>query len=277
MYPTKHSILHKLKTNHTWVKFIAGGILADGTSLWEDLQPIEQLIREYENDVELGHPEIFYAEVLNDENTSANNLIDLSKLPLVPYEEGDIPGGNFIIIDPATDKINSDAVSIGYFEVHDGYPMLMEVKEDRYSPGDTIREALKYALEKNCRLIAVEAQAYQYSILYWFEFICEQLQIEGIEAVPVYSGTKNKNARILEMFKSYAAGELFVCGEARLPVHIQISQFNPLKRDNTDGLLDLLTYANKVREEFEEFIVSGTLIESQEFEGMEVMENNSCF
>ena len=48
MYPTKTSILRKLKSNPTWVKFIAGGILADGTSLWEDLQPIQQLLSEFE-------------------------------------------------------------------------------------------------------------------------------------------------------------------------------------------------------------------------------------
>lgn len=45
MYPTKWSILRRLKANTNWTKFIAGGILADGTSLWEDLQPIAQLER----------------------------------------------------------------------------------------------------------------------------------------------------------------------------------------------------------------------------------------
>lgn len=78
MYPTKFSILRKLKYNDTWVKFIAGGILADGSSLWEDLQPIAQLTKEFENDLAMGRPEIFFSEVLNDENASSNNLIDLS-------------------------------------------------------------------------------------------------------------------------------------------------------------------------------------------------------
>jgi hypothetical protein len=277
MYPTKHSILRKLKKNPTWIKFIAGGILADGTSLWEELQPVAQLIKEFENDLAMGKPEIFYAEVLNDENASTNNLIDLSKLPDSPYQEGDISGGNFIIIDPATDKKGSDAVSVGYFEIHDALPILMKLKEGRFSPGDTIHEALKLALTHNCRLIAVESNAYQYSLLYWFEFICRQLSITGIEAVPIYSGIKNKNARILTMFKSYAAGELFIHDECKLDVHMQITQFNPLKSDNTDGILDLLTYAPRVIDEFGEFVVSGNIVESQEFEAIEVPEYNSPF
>jgi len=277
MYPTKHSILRKLKSNSTWIKFIAGGILADGTSLWEELQPIKQLTSEFENDLAMGHPEIFYSEVLNDENVSANNLIDLSKLPDNPHTDGDIPGGNFIIIDPATDKLGSDAVSVGYFEIHDGSPIMMEMEEGRFSPGETIRKALNYCLVHNCRLIACEANAYQYSLLYSFDFICEQMGIQGIEAVPIYSGSRAKNARILEMFKAYAAGEFFVHVACRLEVHMQITQFNPMKRDNTDGLLDLLTYAPRVVQEFGEYVISGNIIETQEFDALEVIENNSCF
>jgi hypothetical protein len=277
MYPTKTSILRKLKSNPTWVKFIAGGILADGTSLWEDLQPIQQLLSEFENDLSMGHPEIFYSEVLNDENVSMNNLIDLSLLPDLSYQEGDIPAGNFIVIDPATDKINSDAVSIGYFEVHDAVPVLMEVIEDRLSPGEMIREALRTALSNQCRLIAVEGNAYQYSAVYWFEFICKQMGIVGIECVPIYSGSRSKNSRILEMFKGYAKGELFVHPKAKTAVHMQITSFNPLKRDNTDGLLDLLTYAPRVVQEFGEYVVAMNIIESQEFEECDVMEFNSPF
>ena len=277
MYPTKHSLLRKLKFNHTWVKFIAGGILANGTSLWEELQPIKQLTAEFENDLQMGHPEIFYSEVLNDENISANNLIDLSKLPEVPYQEGDIPAGNFIIIDPATDKLGADEVSIGYFEVHDASPILMELEEGRFSPGETIKKALTFALTHNCRLIAVEANAYQYSLLYWFDFICEQMGVRGIEAVPIYSGSRSKNARILEMFKAYAAGEMYALDEARLSFHLQITQFNPLKRDNTDGILDLMTYSPRVVQEFGEYVIACNIIESQEFDAIEVPEINSCF
>ena len=277
MYPTKHSILRKLKANSTWTKFITGGIQADGTSLWEDLQPIEQLMKEFSNDLEMGHPEIFYAEVLNDENVSANNLIDLAKLPISSYEEGDIPAGNFIIIDPSNDKANSDAVSIGYFEIQDTYPMLMHLIEDRLSPGETIRQALTLALQNNCRLIVVEGNAYQYSLLYWFEFMCRQMGIMGIEAVPIYSGSRSKNARILDMFKAYAKGELFVHSRCKLQVHTQITEFNPLKRENVDGILDLLTYAPRVLTEFVEYIMSGSIIEEQEFDAHEIVYDNHPF
>ncbi len=277
MYPTKYSILRRLKKNPKWIKFIAGGILADGTSLWEDLQPIAQLMSEFENDLLMDRPEIFYSEVLNDENASSNNLIDLGKLKAVPHEAGDIPAGNFIIIDPATDKLGADEVSIGYFEIHDASPILMEINEGRFSPGDTIRKALQLAMNHNCRLIAIEANAYQYSLLYWFDFIAAQIGLVGIEAVPIYSGVRSKNARILEMFKGYASGEMYVHSDAKLAVHSQIVGFNPMRRDNTDGLLDLLTYAPRVVAEFGHFVVSTGLLESAEYEDLDVPEFNSPF
>jgi hypothetical protein len=278
MYRTKWSILRKLKTNPRWTKFIAGGILASGESLWEELQPLEQLMQEFENDLASGHPEIFYSEVLNDENASANNLIDLSKLPTYPFE-ADMPVGNFIVIDPATDKAGSDYVSIGYFEVYEGLPVLKELDEGRYSPGDTIEHSLKLALTHNCRLIAVESNAYQYTLLYWFNFICQQQGILGVECVEIYSGSYSKNSRILSMFKSLLAGEIFIHENTRTPVYMQITQFNPLKRDNTDGILDLLTYAPRVIEMYGEFISSLTVIQSQEFNSVRVFDEleNSAF
>jgi hypothetical protein len=277
MYPTKWSILRHLKTNPNWIKFIAGGILSDGTSLWEELQPIEQLHREFQNDLLAGHPEIFYSEVLNDENASANSAIDISKIPSYPYQNSDIPGGKYIIIDPATDKHNADAVSIGYFEIHNGYPVLREVIEDRLSPGDTIRESLKLCLKYGVALVAIESNAFQYSMLYWFNFITTQQGIIGITPVEIYSGAQNKNSRILGMFKQLLRGEVWIHPDCVPPVYLQISQFNPTKRDNTDGLLDLLTYAPKVIELYGNQIISTSIILEQEYGSADIVEDNSPF
>ncbi len=271
MYPTKWSLLRKLKYNPEWIKFIAGGILSDGTSLWEELQPIAQLISEFKNDLAMGRPEIFYSEVLNDENASANFLVDFSLIPALPFQEGDIPGGNFVVIDPASGKLGSDDVAIGYFEVYEGLPVLRQLKNGRFSPGDTIRHALEFCLTNNCRLVAVESVAYQSTLNYWFKFICEQKGIYGIEAVEVYPGMNSKNSRILSMFKGLMAGEVFVDTSVRPQVHLQIQQFNPLKTDNQDDILDLLTYANKVMELYAEYIQITSVLLTGEYDSIQIL------
>ena len=265
MYPTKNSLLRKLKKNPTWTKFIAGGILADGTSLWEELQPIAQLLDEFNVDLEAGHPEIFFSEVLNDENANMNTKIDLTKVKeFDPSEE--LSAGNFIIIDPANDKANSDHVAIGRFEIYNATPTLVELEDETLSPGDTIRRALKMALRSGCSLIVVESNAYQYSLLYWFEQIMTQLGLTGIQCVPIYSGQISKNTRILTMFKELMRSEVVISDAVRTPVFYQISQFNPLRRDNTDGILDLLTYAPRVMSEFGDLIVFNNIMHVQEVE-----------
>ncbi len=270
MYPTKFSILRRLKTNPTWVKFIAGGILWKNNkpeSLWEDLQPLSQLLKEFENDLASGRAEVFFAEVLNDENASSNHYIDISKIPECPYEDefsGGQHQGNFIIVDPATDKANADAVSLGYFEIWDGMPVCRELIEGRLSPGDSIEQALKLCFKYKCFLVAVESNAYQYSHLYWFNFICQQKGIQGIDCVDIYSGQASKNSRILTMFKALLAKEIWLAQATRAQVFSQIVPFNPIKTNNTDGILDLLTYAPRVIELYGEYIASKLTLSLQE-------------
>jgi hypothetical protein len=277
MYPTNGSLLKRLKSNHNWVKFIVGGITDSGESLWEELQPLEQLLKEFQNDLAAGHPEIFYAEVLNDENAAVNNLVDLSQLPDYKYQDNDIPQGRYIIIDPSNAKLGSDLTSIGMFEVWDGYPAMRKLVEGRFSPADTIREAIQLALEYRISIVAIESNAYQASLNYWFEFICQQMGIEGISPVEVYSGAVAKNSRILSMFRALAKGEILLHPEVRPAVYLQIGQFQPLKRDNNDGILDLLCYGPKVLEMYGTEILNSNIIAEQESNAMAVIEYNSPF
>lgn len=281
MYPTPHSILRKLKTNKQWDKFIAGGILLDSEnnpqSLWEDLQPLDQLLKEYENDLAMGRPEIFNAEVLNDENASVNHAIDVSKIPPYPFEGGDIPAGKFIVVDPATDKKDADAVTIAYFEIHMEKPYLMDVLEASLSPMGIIEEAIRMGFKHNCFFITIEADAFQYSLQYWFNYVTIQRGIIGFMCEPIYSGGKNKIATILAMFKQLVAGEVGYSPNVRGPVLSQILSFNPLKTNNTDGVLDCLKYAPKVIELYGPNIVSMTTLGDQTVSNLGVVEYNSPY
>ena len=272
MYPTPHSILKKLKANRHWVKFIVGGILSNGESLWEELQPVKQLLEEYAADLESGHPEIFHAEVLNDEEAALNNLIDFSKLKPYPYEEHEPHQGNFIIIDPSGDKVNSDNVALLYGEVHQGLPVGVKVISERYSPGDTIGAAIKLGLEKNCYLIAIESVAYQSTLAYWARYICQQRGIEGFQFVEIYPGRRSKNARILDMFKAYQAGEFYLHERCKSLVHSEINGFNPMKTTNIDNILDCVTYMPKVIEQFGDLMRVSTVEGQQDFNAISAEE-----
>lgn len=278
MFPTPYSILRKLKRNPRWTKFICGAILADGTALWEELQPIEQLLSELDNDISMGHEEIFAAEVLNDENAKVHLRADLARINEWPYvSEVDKPNGKFIIIDPATNKKGSDLITIGGFHVYDGIPCIAKLDEGSYSPGETIKHALLMALRDNIALIGVEATAYQHSLLYWFEFICNQLGISGIEFVELHTGGLSKNTRITNGIKMMSKGELRVHPDCRGMVIAQLNQWNPIKRDNIDGILDVIGYAPTMLELYGHLMTLEGEIGNQEFDAAKVRQDNCSF
>lgn len=264
MYPGPNSILRKLRDNPNWIKFVSGAILADGSSLWPQLRSIDSLIQEFNSDISMGHPEIFLSEVMNDTDVGINLNTDLSKISEWPWKDYEVPQGKFIIVDPSSNKKHGDAVAIGYFEVYDAIPGLRNVIHERLSPGNTIRRALLMALKTGARLIAVESTAFQYTLLYWFEQISAQLGITGIQFVPVYTGNFSKNARITSILKVLTQQEAHIHGDVRAVVINEIKNWDPMKRDNTDDILDLLSYAPRCIElygiemtsEIEAFIIS---------------------
>ena len=275
MYPTPYSILRKLKKNPKWTKFICGGILADGTSLWEELQPISQLLSELDNDIEMGHEDIFAAEVLNDENARLNTKVKLDEINRWPYTEVDEPQGKFIVIDPATKKKNADLITIGYFEVYDGTPAVCEIDEGAYSPMETIKHAIYLALKHNCLLIGVEATAYQSTLLFWFDYVCKELLITGFEFVELHTGGYSKNSRITNGIKMMSKGELRIHPDCRGALIAQLSAWNPLKRDNIDGILDVIAYAPAMIELYGHLMTIEGQILSTEYEQAHVQDQNT--
>lgn len=277
MYPGPNSILKKLKNNATWIKFISGAILADGTALWENLRSKTELIAELDNDISMGHPEIFFSEVMNDTDAGINTRTDLSLIKpwkWLPWEQ---PQGKFIVIDPSAGKKGGDAVSIGYFEVYDQEIGFRGLIEQNLSPGNTIRTALLMAVNTGTRLIAVESVGYQSTLLYWFGQIAEQLHLTGFQFVEIHSGAVSKNARIVQGLKGLTAGELIPHNDVVNFLTHQIVNWNPLKRDNDDGVLDLITYAPKVMEKYGPMCMTYEEELLMEDASPGVLEHNSLF
>lgn len=249
MYPYEGSILRKLKSNTQWIKLITGGILSDFTSLWEELQPIKQLLAELKHDVEAGAPEIFFAEVQNDETAGGRAGVDVRKIPTPhPALFKEMPQGRFIIIDPAGKRKKSDNTVLGRFDVYDGKPYLVELVNEKLSPGETIKRALMMALVHKVPLIVVENVAYQETLLYWFNFFAEKLGLEGISFQPVDPQGVSKTARIKRVFSELVAGETLIAAQCRAQVFGQIASFDQLSNKNVDDILDILGYVRKVIE-----------------------------
>ncbi len=280
LYPFEGSILRRLRDNPLWTSIIVGALLSDGQSIWPELQSTEQLIAEFEHDIAMGKPEIFLAEVLNDTDAISRSGIDVGKIPLC--EEGifqEAHQGAFIIIDPAGHKKNSDLTEIGVCYLYDGVPYVLHVSSGIMNPMQTITEALRLAVLHKASVIAAESVAYQASLLFWFEQVARQFGIAGIEFVPVFPRGFSKNARIKTMLTDLVTGRIFVSKHIRSRVIHQIVNWNPIKIDNVDDLLDILAYLYQVIELYGHFLAVSDIVEGADFLDAQVMalDDNSLF
>lgn len=243
-------MLRNLQMSKFWKSFIVGALLADGTALWEELQSKDQLMQEFEQDLDIGQPEIFCAEVLNDPSPLAHNLLDFSKIRKQLLVEGMGHQGSWIEIDPATNKKKADETAIGYFELHDGRPCMMDLDSKRRSSIETVHFAIQWCIEKQCSLVCIEDVAFQAELMNWFEYVCQQKQITGINVVPMSPHGRSKNSRILDSFRALMADNMRIAEKIYARYCAQAVRFNPQKTDNQDDILDLIAYAPQMLVEY---------------------------
>jgi len=249
MYPFEGSILRQLKHSPEWVSFITGAILADGNSLWPEHRSLDDLLGELRSDTEMGHPEIFFSEVMNDEDSGTVSGIDVSKIPSCPdHLDHVVAQGGCIIIDPSLGKKKGDDLGIGAFLIYDGIPVMREVVSKKLDPGQTIQQATFMAVKYNMQLIICEGGAYQATLIFWFNQVYEQLGVTGINVGEITTGGMQKNARIRDGLKLLLSGKILLHKSVRSAVVYQITQWNPLKTNNKDEILDLIAYIYKAME-----------------------------
>jgi hypothetical protein len=253
MYPSEGCILKKLKTNPGWTSFITGAILEDGESLWPDLRSVESLLEELENDESMGHPEVFYSEVMNDEEAGSRSTVDFTKINVWDIrQEGVYPEGGWVIIDPALAKQSSDDCSIGVFLLFDGEPVLWELLTGKFNEQKKVDTCIELVMKYKLMNIVVEGVAYQESLCFWIDRRKMQLGLTALNVLTVNPGGMHKNSRIIAMTKHLTATKdrLWVHPSVRTAVVHQLVYWNPLKSKNRDDILDLLAYAYKVLAEY---------------------------
>lgn len=250
MYPFEGTILKKLKTNPSWISFICGAILEDGESLWPELRSVEDILAELEDDEAMGHPEIFFSEVMNDDVAGSRAGIDFSKINIwhKDPQRPVYPQGGFVLVDPSSGKKKGDNVAIGAFDVFDGEPVLDELAVGKFNPGDQVANAIKLCVKHNYRAIVVESVAYQGTLGFWINRSLNQLGIKGIQILEINPRGQSKNARIVTMLKQLTADKnrIWVTVPTRSQVIHEITYFDPMKEKNVDDILDLLAYAPQV-------------------------------
>lgn len=250
MYPGENCILAKFKKSSEWISFIVGALLSNGSSIWPELHSPDTLLAELKHDMDLGRPEIFFAEVQNDPEAGVSSHFDVTKIPQYPFHEHDLITGGFILIDLSGNKAASDDTTLGYFIFIENKVVFRDLEVGKFSPMQCIERAIEIGLRHNCPYIFVESVAYQASFLYWFSFICEQRGISGFTLNEIYPRGISKNRRIINFFRQMLHGDIILHPKVRTMVLYQASLWNPNKINNNDDVLDLGGYVDFVLSDY---------------------------
>lgn len=256
MYPFDGSILKKLKTNPAWYSFICGAILEDGQSIWPELRTVEDIMDELENDISMGHPEIFFSEVMNDDEAGNRAGLDITKINY--WEDPETMGlpleaeAGFVLIDPAVGKKKSDAISIGAHLIFDGKPVFWDLEVGAFNPKEQIEKSIQLAIKYKLMVILVESVAYQATLVFWMNEARQRYGLTGLRILEIYPGTVGKNARILNGLKLLVAPDkpCFIHERVKSRVVHQIVHFNPIKDRNVDDILEQVAYQYPAIQQF---------------------------
>lgn len=243
-FPYEGCILSKLRDDPNYTSFVVGGILANGESLWPELNSKEKLKADFKRSISLGQGEVFLSEIMNDKRSYAALGFDYSKTKAWDVDDHTPAMSGFIIIDVAGDKNDSDDTAIGAALFYDSItlPYFRDLDFGKFSPLETIKHAMKMAVRHNIQTIFIEGVAYQSSLAFWAEFICKQLGIEGFQFIPINPRRVPKNVRIMDSLRKLQNGEIVLHPDIAAIVQNKISSFDPSTTNNSDDILDLLDY-----------------------------------
>jgi hypothetical protein len=252
MYSTD-CILYKLKENPSWVSMITGAILADGTSLWEDVHSLEDILESFFHDESMGAAEEWHAEVMNDPLAAARNLLT-KDLPQTPDSVlGMNPDGAFLTIDPAGFRTTSDDNVIVAHCIKEGKGCIAEVVggAEISDPEQLVLTSLRLAQEHRATVIGVEMVGFQQSLDFWFRKYMKDLCIEGITIVELKPHNRTKESRIRQFIQDLLRGDyFFLRPQDRALFMWWAMKYKIGKKDNRDDYLDAPSYGLDVRNDY---------------------------
>ena len=243
-------MLQNLKNSPNWTSFVVGCILQDGHALWEELHPLEELLEEYQQDLQMNEPEIFFSEMMNDPKAQSSIFFQAKNVLKYQPSEYELHQGNYIVVDPATSKLTPDQMVIGYFELYDGVPNITEIHQGKWTAPESVHFIIKLALSKQCSLVVIEDNAYQYTLCEWLFSILQQLGITGLVIKSLSNSGKNKNSRILEFLKALNGQQISTSPHSHAVVLDQAFKFDPRITKNLDDILDCCEMATRVSQLF---------------------------
>lgn len=240
-------MLRNIKDSPDWESIVVGAITVDGESIWEELQPVSQLLAEYQRDKRAGQEAVFLTEVMNDDEANDFGIFDPTKVPEYPFLLDTACQAQFLMIDPSLGKKKSDQQVVGHFKVIDGRLVLWELRTMQVSAPVLVSDVISWCLDEGIPAIFTEAYGYQATLAMWFTQLLEELQVTEVQVIPITRGRQSKVSAILSMLKEVMAGSLLLSPQVRSIIYSEVRNYVPTATNPVDDNLDVASYGTLCR------------------------------
>lgn len=262
VYPYPTSLLHIIKKTPSWTKLILGAILSDGSALWENLHSKRKTIQGYLDSIIQGTVRSWLAQYMNAVDDETLNQADLTAIASYGQQVANKisnvrPDMQYLIIDPATDKIDADDTCLLHVQVYQTLIVCRRTVLEVMSPKETIRKALSICAAHSIPAVFIEDVQYQYTLGQWMREALDVTDLKDLVSVMYVSPKRSsKNSRINMSFKELNAAEVIIHPELYPKYRAEAKKFDPNRKDNRDNLLDTTHYASIIYDTYRHTLAS---------------------
>lgn len=260
-------MLYKFQQSLQWVTLVTGAFLADGTVLWPEHKSAAVLREEWQHDVSLGMGDIFYAEVQNDPKSVSMSLLQGGTLKMV--EKPEYFDATFITVDPSGMKKHSDTNAIIVHGVQSEVGYVLDADDKQRIPIDVVRKIIEFAVRYQVSVIGIESVAYQGTLMFWIDFVREQMGLEDFPFIIELSAWgRNKELRINSWVQAAMSGMYHICGDHAFGLILREAlSYRFGAGDNKDNVLDAAAYGLDVIHRNKPQLMRGATAHSFEEQG----------
>lgn len=247
---SNQSILFYLcEKSQEWHTIRKGCLLSSGEPLWADLWPFEEIRKDYLEYQRNGLTALWFAEMMNMPMAEGTALIDPGNITYMPMI---IPGQQsaaFITYDPAISQktwANDSAIAVHAY-VADRW-QIAETVSGKFPPEKVFYLLVELCLRWNTRVVGVEAGAYQLGLKVIWEILSKTIE-QSFFVYEVPHKNRSKTER-LAVWCAALTKKIWTLTEGDMVVTQQLINFDPLKSNNVDDVIDACSMGVVMTEQY---------------------------
>jgi len=248
-----------------WHSRVYGCLLQNGEPLWKDAWPIQKLIEDYNEYLENGMADVWFAEMMNMPTAGGRGVILPEEICYAPARQQDDIKYGFITIDLAISErtwAHKTVVAVhGWVEEGGINGQWQAVDYTGFTGIDPINlfwEVIRLCKKWRIKTVGIESVAYQASVKYVFQHECLRNGIEfnenavagqrGIAFVQLYA-IGRKPQRIIAWAAMVKAKE-YAINYGDFILTQELITYRPDKKMNQDDYIDAYGYAPQMLQNF---------------------------